>query len=85
MSATPTPTPSGRNAQDVKAGPLPVPWLIPLCIFTPFFISFLIFVIHRYTVVRQRNKLAAAREAAGEQPVLGKDAELEILKFLGKA
>jgi hypothetical protein len=77
MAVSPSPTPSGRNAQDVKVGPLQlsVPWLIPICIFSPFFLSFFIFVIHRHTVVRSRNKRAVARERVGEGVVLGKNVE----------
>jgi hypothetical protein len=84
MSSPPTPTPSGRNAEDIKVGPIQVPLLVPLCLFSPFFLTFIVFVIYRFTVVRYRNRKAALAQE-GEQEVVGKDIEMQVRKFLEKA
>jgi hypothetical protein len=47
------------NAEDRKVGPIPLPWFIPMCIFTPFFISFIFWSLYQPTVVQYRNKKAA--------------------------
>lgn len=84
MSSPPTPTPSSRNAEDVKFGPIQAPLLVSLCLFSPFFLSFIIFVIYRFTVVRYRNKKAALAKES-EHEVVGKDVEMQVQKFLGKS
>jgi hypothetical protein len=83
MSSPPSPTPSGRNAEDVKLGPMQVPLLVPLCLFSPFFLTFIVFAIYRFTVVRFRNKRAALAQGS-EEEVIGKDVEMQVRKFLGK-
>jgi hypothetical protein len=76
----------GRNPEDIKVGPLqvPVPWLIPLCIFSPFAVTFIIFLLHRYTIKRYSNKRAALEEQEGEQEV-SEDVELQVRRFMRKA
>ncbi|EAT79202.1 hypothetical protein SNOG_13318 [Parastagonospora nodorum SN15] len=78
MSSPPSPTPSGRNAEDVKLGLIQVPLLVPLCLFSPFFLTFIVFVIYRFTV---KTPLAQG----SEQEVVEKDVEMQLQKFLGKS
>ncbi|KAH3911566.1 hypothetical protein HBI56_162910 [Parastagonospora nodorum] len=84
MSSPPSPTPSGRNAEDVKLGLIQVPLLVPLCLFSPFFLTFIVFVIYRFTVVRYRNKKTPLAQGS-EQEVVEKDVEMQLQKFLGKS
>lgn len=73
--------PRGRNPEDIKVGPLhlPLPWLIPVCIFSPFAASFIVFVIYRYTVTRWHNRRAMLEQ--GEQKV-SEDVEMQVRGFL---
>jgi len=86
MAAAPTPT--GLNAEDVKVGPfqLPLPWLISICIFSPFFLSFIIFVVYRYTIIRHRRHNQAVLEEGEEvePPKLDADTEKQVKDFLRK-
>jgi len=86
MAAVPTPT--GLNAEDVKVGPfqLPLPWLIPICIFSPFFLSFSIFVVYRYTIVRHRrnNQTVLGEGEEVEPQKLDADTEKQVQDFLRK-
>lgn len=70
-----------RNAEDVKVGPLQlaVPWLIPLCIFAPFFVSFIIFIIYRY-IKRCTSKPNRAEQK--QTPQLRRSIELQVQNFL---
>jgi len=77
---------AAQNAEDVKFGPfqLPLPWLIPICIFSPFFLSLIIFVIYRYTIVRHRRAKQVALGDDPELPKLDKETEQKIQSFLTK-
>jgi hypothetical protein len=81
-----SPAEGNRNAEDVKVDPLkfPFPWLIPICMFSPFFFTFILFILCRYTIKRYRDKKALARQEAGDVEV-GKDVELQVQKFLRKS
>ncbi|KAF1850580.1 uncharacterized protein K460DRAFT_272221 [Cucurbitaria berberidis CBS 394.84] len=51
-----------QNAEDVKIGPIPLPLFIVVCMFAPFVIAGIVFVVHRLWMKWSRN-----RKAAGEQ------------------
>jgi hypothetical protein len=72
-----------RNAEDVKVWKLPVPWLVPICIFSPFFLTFILFILHRYTIKHYRDKKALAKQESGDIEV-GRDVEMQVQKFLKK-
>jgi hypothetical protein len=72
-----------QNAEDVHIGPLPLPWLIPICIFTPAFLSFIAFVIYRYTVVRHRRKKQIAL-GEGAEAMVSADVERQVSEFLAR-
>jgi hypothetical protein len=67
-----------RNTEDIKVGPLrlPLPWLIPICIFSPFFLSFLLWAFYRHMFKRYQNKRNTADQAAGLQ-VESEDVEMQ--------
>jgi hypothetical protein len=69
------------NAEDRKVGPIPLPWFIPICIFTPFFITFLLFFSYQQTIIRYRNKQASLTDERDEQEV-SRDVEMQVRSFL---
>jgi hypothetical protein len=78
-----SPASGNRNAEDIKVGPLQlaVPWLIPLCIFAPFFVSFVVFIVYRY-IKRCRSKPSVVM--LEETPQLRKSIEVQVQNFLNK-
>jgi hypothetical protein len=79
-----SPAPGDRNAEDVKVGPqqIPVPWLIPLCIFAPFFLTFILWVLYRCTIKRYKDKKAIKNQA--RPSVVSEDVELQVRDFLAQ-
>ena len=69
-----------KNAEDVKVGPIPLPLLVPLCIFAPFFVTFICFVLYRYTVKRYRSR-SALLEQGFELQNSSKEVERQVRDF----
>jgi hypothetical protein len=68
------------NAEDRKVGPIPLPWFIPICIFTAFFITFILWFSYQHTVVSYQNKMAMlAQEGEGQE--LSRDVEMQVRDF----
>jgi hypothetical protein len=61
---------------------LPLPWLIPLFIFSPFFFGLIVFVVYRYTVVRHRRAKQAALGGMPNHPNWVLRLKLEFRPFL---
>jgi hypothetical protein len=72
------------NAEDHKIGPIPLPWFIPMCAFTPFFLTFIGWVLWQQTVKRYQNKklLQAQRE---QQHIPTKEVETQMQQFIGSS
>ncbi|KAF1835959.1 hypothetical protein BDW02DRAFT_494809 [Decorospora gaudefroyi] len=70
-----------KNAEDRKIVPIPLPWFIPLCVFAPFFMTFILFVLYHYTIKRPRAKKALQAPGSAEQKV-SKDVEMQVRMFV---
>ncbi|KAG9195205.1 hypothetical protein G6011_00325 [Alternaria panax] len=70
------------NAEDHKIGPIPLPWFIPMCVFAPFFLTFIAWVFYQQTVKRYQNKkqMQAQRE---QQDMAKKEVETQMQQFIG--
>ena len=60
------------NAEDRKVGPIPLPWFIGLCIFTPCFLAILGYSIHLHTVKMYKDKKQLASEITVQNKEAGK-------------
>jgi len=72
------------NAEQRMIGPIPLPWFIPMCVFAPFFLSFICWVFYQQTVTRYKNKklLAAQQE---QQRLATKEVETQMQQFIGSS
>ena len=72
------------NAEDRKIGPIPLPWFIPMCVFAPFFLTFIAWVFYQQTVKRYQNKklLQAQQE---QQHMAQKEVETQMQQFIGSS
>jgi hypothetical protein len=74
-----------RRRQSWPSGfQVPLPWLILIYVFSLLYLGQIIFVVHRYTVVRQRGAKPAAQGEDADPPKLGAVVEKEIQAFLTK-
>jgi len=72
------------NAEQRMIGPIPLPWFIPMCVFAPFFLSFICWVFYQQTVTRYKNKklLAAQQE---QERLAAKEVETQMQQFIGSS
>jgi hypothetical protein len=72
------------NAEDRKIGPIPLPWFIPICVFAPFLLTFIAWVLYLQTVKRYQNKklLQAQQE---QQRITAKEVETQMQQFIGSS
>lgn len=70
-----------KNAQDVNVGLLPIPWLIPMCIFTPCAVGFIIWVVYLYTIKRCKNRKALLTKDQNQQ-IMSEDVEMQVRAVL---
>ena len=70
------------NAEEHKIGPIPLPWFIPMCIFAPSFLAFIVWVFYLATVKRYQNKkqLQAQQE---QERMAKKEVETQMQQFIG--
>ena len=74
-----------KNAEEVKLGPIPLPLLITLCIFTPCLIAFVIFIVYRVTIKQRvwkkkvQNKVL--REHGTAQHKASEDVDMQVRMF----
>jgi hypothetical protein len=76
-----TPRTTPINAEDRKVGSIPLPWFVPICIFTPFFIKFIVWFLYQHTVIRYQNKKAMLTQEGKGQEV-SRDVEMQVRGFL---
>jgi hypothetical protein len=70
------------NAEDRKIGPIPLPWFIPMCVFAPFFLTFISWVLYQQTVKRYQNK-KVLRAQQEHRRVAAKEVETQMQQFIG--
>jgi len=70
------------NAEDRKAGPIPLPVIIPMCIFTPSWLAILGYFIYLKIVKKYEDKKQLAKQ--DEEAASGIVKEVEVTRDVEK-